>query len=282
MKLAETYPKAVICSALNVARGRFYYQAEQNDDETALKAIIAQTATEWVRYGERRLCKQLEREGVKIGRVKMARLMKELGIAAHAKKRKIRTTNSDHSFQRYPNLVQELSIIRPHQLWVGDITYIRLWDEFIYLAVLMDIYTRAIVGWSLSRSIDQDLTLAALHNAFEHYGVPEIHHTDQGVQYAATAYIKALTDKQTIAISMAEVGCPEQNGYAERLMRTIKEEHVDLFEYRNFADAVANIGRFLDDVYMKKRIHSSLGYLTPVEFAEQYANNNPELFRPIT
>lgn len=262
-----TYPKTVLCSAFGIARGRFYYEAEKAD-ETALKAIISQSAGEWVCYGERRLCKQLARQGLRIGRVKMARVMAELGIAVCAKKRKIRTTNSDHAFERYPNLVHELVIVRAHQVWVGDITYIRLGDEFIYLAVLMDIFTRAIVGWSLSRSIDQDLTLAALRKAFECYGAPEIHHRDQGVQYAGTAYIKALNDKKTIAISMAEVGCPEQNGYAERLMRTIKEEHVDLYEYRTFADAQVNIGRFLDEVYMKKRIHSSLGYLTPAEFAE--------------
>jgi putative transposase len=270
MRLAETYPKAVICSALGVRCGRFYYQAAFSD-ERDLKAVMSQTAGTYVRYGERRLSKEMTKQGVKIGRVKTVRLMGELGIKASAKKRTIRTTDSKHGFQRYPNMVHDLRVIRPHQLWVGDITYIRLQNEFIFLAVLMDVYTRAIVGWSLSRS---QLTLAALRLAFERYGQPEIHHTDQGVQYAGAEYIKALNDKrtdnQTIAISMAEVGCPEQNGYAERLMRTIKEEHGDLHDYQNFADAKTNIGRFLDELYMKKRIHSSLGYLTPVEFTANY------------
>jgi transposase InsO family protein len=139
-----------------------------------------------------------------------------------------------------------------------------LGQGFVYLAVLMDVYTRVIRGWALSRDIDTDLTLAALGMALEDH-VPEIHHSDQGVQYAATAYVQVLRPKG-VAISMAAVGAPEENGYAERLIRTIKEEEVDLGEYRDFADARLNIGRFIDQVYNHKRIHSSLGYLTPAEF----------------
>lgn len=151
---------------------------------------------------------------------------------------------------------------------VGDITYIRLGCEFVYLAVLMDVFTRSIRGWQLGRSLECDLTLVALKRAFAG-GKPEIHHTDQGVQYAAKAYTQLL-EEQGIAISMAETGEPTQNGYAERLMRTIKEEEVDLSEYRNFAEAYEQIGSFLDEVYTKKRIHSSLGYLTPIEFEQQW------------
>ena len=132
----------------------------------------------------------------------------------------------------------------------------------------MDVFTRCIRGWHLGRSLEQELTLTALNRAFEH-GCPEIHHSDQGVQYAATAYVELLSSRG-VAISMANVGVPEENGYAERLMRTIKEEEVDLTEYEDFRDALRGLGRFLDDVYNRKRIHSSLGYLTPAEFEQQW------------
>jgi len=134
--------------------------------------------------------------------------------------------------------------------------------------VLMDVFTRCIRGWYLGRSLDQSLTLRALEQALAHHR-PEIHHSDQGVQYAATAYIARLQAAE-VQISMAEVGAAWQNGYAERLMRTIKEEEVDLSEYLNYTDATQQLGRFLDEVYMHKRIHSALGYLTPAEFASQW------------
>ena len=134
--------------------------------------------------------------------------------------------------------------------------------------MLMDVHTRGIRGWHLGRGLDQELTLVALRKAFEQ-GCPEIHHSDQGVQYAATAYVDMLKARE-VKISMASVGEPEENGYAERLMRTVKEEEVDLSEYEDFGDAMKGLGRFLDDVYNRKRIHSSLGYLTPSEFEQQW------------
>jgi transposase InsO family protein len=182
----------------------------------------------------------------------------------------VRTTDSDHPFPRYPNLVEDLEVVRPDQVWVADITYVRLKKEFVYLAVLMDVFTRGIRGWHLGRSLEQELTITALRRAFER-GRPEIHHSDQGVQYAATAHVEMLTAGHS-QISMASVGEPRENGYAERLMRTIKEEEVDLAEYEDFADAWRQLGRFLDDVYNRKRIHSSLGYLTPSEFEEQWTS----------
>ncbi len=148
--------------------------------------------------------------------------MHELEIVGKAPQRKPRTTDSGHAFPRYPNLVEGLDVTRPDQVWVADITYIRLNKEFVYLAVLMDIHTRCIRGWHLGRGLDQELTLVALRRAYEH-GRPEIHHSDQGVQYAATAYVDLLTSR-TAKISMASVGVPEENGYAERLMRTIKTD----------------------------------------------------------
>ena len=159
-------------------------------------------------------------------------------------------------------------MVHPDQVWVSDITYVHLNDSFVYLAIVMDVFTRAIRGWCLSLAIDQQLTQDALLMAL-HDHKPQIHHSDQGVQYACSAYVDLL-QLLGVRISMAAVGKAEENGYAERFMRTIKEEEVDLSEYRNFADANRQIGAFIQDVYMTKRIHSSLGYLTPAEFETAY------------
>ena len=216
----------------------------------------------------RRITQQLKREGHKVNHKRIARLMGEMGLCGKAPKRRQRTTQSNHGYGRYPNLVSELVIDHPEQVWVADITYIRLAQEFVYLAVVMDVFTRNIRGWHLSRSMEVSLTITALKKGLEGYR-PEIHHSDQGVQYAAREYVELLRVAEA-RISMAEVGAAWQNGYAERLMRTIKEEEVDLSEYRNFAEAYEQIGRFLDEVYSRKRIHSSLGYLTPSEYEMQW------------
>jgi putative transposase len=155
---------------------------------------------------------------------------------------------------------------------------VRLREEFVYLAVVMDVFTRRVRGWELGRGLDQGLTLAALRRAMRGGRRPEVHHSDQGVQYAATAYTDLLAG-HGVAISMAAVGRPEENGYAERLMRTIREE-IDLSEYRDFADAYGQLGRFLDDVYNRKRIHSSLGYLTPAEFEQQWLRGQGAMALP--
>ena len=190
--------------------------------------------------------------------------MRQMGIQRVKKAQKKATTNSQHPYPRYPNLLKALDIIHPDQVWASDITYIRLGRGFVYLAVIMDLFTRGIRGWHLSRGLDQKLTLIALRRALQNH-TPQIHHSDQGLQYAAKEYVELL-QKAAVQISMAETGEPTQNAYAERLMRTIKEEEVNLTEYEDFWDCYRNIDRFLNDVYMKKRIHSSLGYLTPVEF----------------
>ena len=153
-------------------------------------------------------------------------------------------------------------------MWVSDITYIRLQSDFVYLAIIMDVFTRALRGWALSRSLDQELTLMALRSALATRS-PDIHHSDQAVQYAARAYTHLLQSHH-VQISMAAVGKAHENGFAERLIRTIKEEEVYLSEYLDFPDAVQQIGHFIRDVYMTKRIHSSLGYLTPAEFELAY------------
>jgi putative transposase len=265
--LHQHYPVKLLCEVLGVPRSSAYYEPRPGEDRRVRDALI-DVAGRWPTYGYRRLTKQLQREGHPVNTKRVRRLMHELGIAGAAPGRKPRTTDSDHDYPRFPNLVEGLEVTRPDQVWVADITSIRLKKEFIYLAVLMDVFTRCIRGWHLGRGLDQGLTIAALKRAFER-GRPEIHHSDQGVQYAATAYVEMLIAAGA-ALSMASVGVPEENGYAERLMRTIKEEEVDLSDYEDLPDALRQLGRFLDDVYNTKRIHSSLGYLTPAEFEQQW------------
>jgi transposase InsO family protein len=271
--LAEEYPVRSLCSALELAPSAYYYQTHEAADEAQLKTYIQSIAGRWPTYGYRRITVQLQRDyQVAVNSKRVRRLMQELGIQGEHPRRKKRTTNSDHTFPRYPNLVQDLMVDHPEHVWVGDITYVRLAHGFVYLAVLMDVFTRSIRGWYLGRSLEQTLTLTALQRALGHH-CPEIHHSDQGMQYAATAYVELLQHHR-IAISMAEVGAAWQNGFAERLMRTIKEEEVDLSDYQDYADAYQQIHQFLEDVYMHKRIHSALGYLTPVEFETHYVHSS--------
>lgn len=273
MKAMQEYhqcPVELGCNLVGLSRSTYYYGSQRKEGrqlEVDLQEVSGQHPT----YGTRRITHQLRRRPYEyvINRKHTQRMMRQLGLLRPIKRRKYRTTNSAHPYPRYPNLVEGLGVFRPDQVWVSDITYIRLEQEFVFLAVVMDVYTRAIRGWALSRMLDGALTLAALKQALEHHHRPQIHHSDQGVQYAATDYVRLLVSHQ-VRISMAAVGKAEENGYAERLMRTIKEEEVDLSEYHDFFDAYQQVGHFLEDVYMTKRIHSSLGYLTPVEFEQAY------------
>ena len=265
--MAKQYPKATVCRVLGVARSSLYHRPGLAND-AEIRAALSQVCEEFPCYGYRRATAELRRRGWVVNRKRVACLMKAMNLQAKKALRKRRTTNSEHSFPRYPNLVELLVVQRPDQVWVADITYIRLKKEFVFLAVLMDVFTRALRGWHLDRSLDQSLTLTALRKALQTHR-PEIHHSDQGLQYAATEYTDLLKGHGA-QISMAEVGEPTQNGYAERLMRTIKEEEVDLSDYQDYHDAYRQIGQFLEDVYMRKRVHSSLNYLTPAEFESQW------------
>lgn len=262
-------PVEAACELLELPRSTFYYRSRKGQD-SQLVADLRMVAGQHPTYGTRRVTHQLRRSPFRyrLNRKRTQRLMRNMGLLRPCKRRKYRTTNSEHPYPRYANLVKELSIVLPDHVWVSDITYIRLGNDFVFLAVILDVFTRAIRGWQLSRLMDGDLTLQALRQALK-YHCPQIHHSDQGIQYAAKAYVDVLHEHH-VQISMAAQGKAEENGYAERFMRTIKEEEVDLSEYQDFADAHHQIGRFIEDVYMTKRIHSSLGYLTPVEFEAAY------------
>jgi transposase InsO family protein len=252
-----------------LSRSSYYYGSGRRDDQP-LEARIEQVLGEFSTYGTRRVSQQLRRPPyhLRVNRKRVRRVMRKKGWLQPVKRRKVRTTDSQHPYPRYPNLVKDLVVLEPDQVWVADITYIRLEQEFVFLAVVLDVFTRSVRGWCLSRLIDQELTLAALRMALAHH-TPQIHHSDQGIQYAAQAYIELLK-VQAIQISMAAIGKAEENGFAERFMRTLKEEEVDLSDYRDFRDAYDQIGHFIEEVYNRKRIHSALGYLTPVEFELAY------------
>jgi putative transposase len=216
-----------VCRVLGYPRSRDY-DRPQAGDGARRQAAIVRLAEAWPTSGYRRLTASLHREGWQVNRKHVARLRREMGLQGRAPARHVRTTHRAHPYPRYRNLVHGLTIVRPDQVWVGDITDVRVRDEFVWLAVVMDVYTRRIRGWQLGRQVDQALTLTAWRRALAQHR-PEIHHSDQGVQYAATASIETLRDVGA-HISMATVGEPTENGYAERLMRTIKEEEVTLHE----------------------------------------------------
>ena len=276
---AHGYPIGLACQVVELERSSYYYRSRKAV-EAGLEADLQLVAGQFPTYGTRRMTHELRRPPYRypVNRKHIQRIMREKGWLRAVKRAKCRTTNSDHPYPRFPNRVAGLGVVRPDQVWVADITYIRLGNGFVYLAVVMDVFTRAIRGWYLSRTLDTRLSLGALEMGLRIH-TPEIHHSDQGIQYAASEYVRVL-QQQDILISMAAVGKPEENGYAERLMRTIKEEEVDLSDYHDFGDAQCQIRRFLEDVYMTKRIHSSLGYLTPVEFEAAFWSSAPVAATP--
>ena len=205
----------------------------------------------------------LVRMGYDVGYRRVARLMKADNLTV-AIKRACRTTQSFQRRHQWGNRIDNLAITHCDQVWVGDITYVRLKGHFVYVALLMDVFTRMIRGWQVSRHLTEPLTLTPLQQALSER-VPEIHHSDQGVQYLSKTYITTL-EAHGVEISLAQRGCPWENGYAERLIRTLKEEEVHLNDYDNISEVESRIGYFIEQVYNQKRPHSALGYLTPIEF----------------
>lgn len=242
--MKQGYAARVVCSLLNFSRSGLYRTVTPLDHDGELRTTLMRLAGEWPTYGYRRLTQMLRPEGHTTNSKRVRRLMTELSIHGQRPIRRKRTTNSKHAFPRFPNRVEGLKVLCPDHVWVGDITYIRLRRDFVYLAVLMDVFTRTIRGWHLGTSLDGTLTMRALERALAKHR-PKIHHSDQGLQYAATDYVDRLRGV-CAEMRMAAVGEPRENGHAERLIRTIKEEAVELSEYRDFDDAYAQLGAFLD------------------------------------
>ena len=266
-RLVETlrtdYSVRQICETLGFNKSPLYYQPKIDPSEEVLRTEIEQLAARYPKYGYRRITKLLVRMGYPVGYRRVARLMKSANLSVSVK-RICQTTKSLQGVRPWVNRLQTLEVSRCDHVWVGDITYVRLKGHFIYVCLLMDVFTRMIRAWHLSQHLTQSLTLKPLEEAL-HRSVPEIHHSDQGVQYLSNAYLSTLRH-HGIEISVARRGCPWENGYADRLIRTLKEEEVHLNAYEDIHEARERIGQFITQVYHQKRPHSALGYLTPMEF----------------
>lgn len=257
---------------MGLGRSTYYYHLRQKSlaakkAEADLRDRIEQIVVEFSRYGYRRVTYQLRREGWEVNHKRVARLMREQSLGCQVKRRWVRTTDSDHGYRIYANLLKGLEVRRRNQVWVADITYIRILTGFLYLAVVLDLYSRRVIGWALSEQIDAKLTLAALKMALEERGMVEgcIHHSDRGVQYACHDYVEELQAAK-MCISMARKGNPYDNAAAESFMKTLKYEEVYLWDYQSLEDVKRRIPYFLQEVYNQKRLHSALGYVTPEEF----------------
>lgn len=265
--LNQEYSISKLCEVLDLPRSTYYHQGQEKAGDQALRDEIEEVIARWPTYGYRRVTHQLKRKGHAVGETRVRRLLEELEHTSRVGKVRFSTTDSRHDHPRYPNLIKKLEITHVNQVWVADITYIRLGRRFIYLAVILDAYSRAIRGWHLSLSLDKQLSIKALQMALAHHPAPEYHHSDQGGQYASPKYTDLLPE--STQISMSAVGRPMENGIVERFIRTFKEEHIDYTEYTDFADAYSQIAYWLEIEYMTERIHSALDYLTPAEFEDQ-------------
>ncbi|MBA2518625.1 MAG: IS3 family transposase [Chloroflexia bacterium] len=259
-----------LCALLGVGYS-WYYERQENttqaERDVALRDAIEQIVLAFPGYGYRRVTKALAREGWAVNHKRVLRVMRQESLLCQLKRRFAVTTNSAHVLRTYPNLVAGFDLTGPDQAWVADVTYIRLPTAFAYLACILDAWSRRCVGWQLARAIDAQLTLAALEGALaaRHPAPGLIHHSDRGVQYASAVYVARL-EAVGARISMAAVGNPYENAKAESFFKTLRCEEVYLQQYQTFHEAEANLGRFIEDVYNTKRLHSSLRYLSPAEF----------------
>jgi len=267
-------PLEVACAVLGVNRGSYYRHDPVRllvpEPDGALRAAIEGIVEEFAGYGYRRVTAQLHRDGWEVNHKRVLRLMREESLLCQLRRRWRRTTDAEHGLRIYPNLLANCgwrSLTGLNQAWVADLTYIRLGSGFCYLAAILDAYSRKVVGWELSQSLEAALAVSALKQALASRQPPVgwIHHSDRGVQYACRDYV-AVLEGAGARISMAAKGTPRDNAQAESFFRTLKHEEVYLNEYEHYGEAKQALGRFIDRVYNEKRLHSSLGYRPPSEF----------------
>src|SRR5271157_132355 len=264
-----------------VSRSSFYrFDPEHKpstDRDIELRDAIQRIALEWPCYGRPRITEELRRQGWTVNPKRVYRLMREDNLLCVRRRKFLVTTDSNHGRRIYPNRARDLVLSGVNQLWIADLTYIRLREEFVFLAAILDAFSRRVIGWALERTLDDELTLTALRMAIAHRTPSPglVHHSDRGSQYASGDYI-ALLEANHIRISMSRKGNPWDNAACESFMKTLKYEEVYRNEYRDLAEARASIGEFLEKVYNRKRLHSALGYLPPAEFEAQLAAQTVE------
>lgn len=264
---------------MGLPRSSYYYQPRgKSGEEDALVSCIEEIILEFSGYGYRRVTHELHRQGLCVNHKRVLRLMRERGLTKRRRRRFVKTTDSAHPYPRYPNLVLGLSVTGTNEVWVADITYIRLQASFVYLAVILDLFSRKAIGYALSPCITTALTLDALAMAIARRRPSQgvIHHSDQGVQYAASEYVEVLK-RYGFQISMARTGNPYENAVAESFLKTLKAEEVYLQEYQTLEDARRRLPYFIDEVYNRKRLHSALGYRPPNEFEEMFQTTKIQL-----
>jgi transposase InsO family protein len=274
MMQLEGFQAGHACEIARVSRVGFYRHYEAHSPRQAdvgLRDLIQQIVLENRCYGYRRVAAELHHRGVVANRKRVLRLMRADNLLALRKQRFVFTTDSRHGYAVYSNLAARLQLTGINQLWVADITYVRLRETFLYLAIVMDAYSRRVVGWELGEDLRAELALSALNRALADRSIAPgiVHHSDRGVQYCSQAYVERL-QAYGFVISMSRTGNPYDNAKAESFMKTLKSEEVYLHQYRDQEEVRTSIQRFIEEVYNRKRLHSSIGYLSPAAFeAEQ-------------
>jgi putative transposase len=258
---------------VGISRPTYYYKPKGKPSDMDLAEAIEEIALNFPSYGYRRITAQLHRQKLKVNHKRVLKLMRDKNLLCRASKAFRATTDSSHSLRKYPNLIDDLVPYRIDQLWHADITYIRIATSFVYLAALIDGFSRKVIGYALGRTLSADLSIAALNDAISKRDTKGlIHHSDRGIQYCCYDYVKILKD-HGISISMSGRANPYDNAKIESFFRTLKVEEVYMFEYEIYGEVLKRIPYFIEEVYNKKRLHSSLGYMPPEEF-ENINNEN--------